>query len=261
MKQCLFCDEPLYAATSFQELFRFRSSRRHPFCQKCLNQFIPIISVVSVETVKGNEEKSLQPVQCFCLRCQKELKQDTDANNICQDCLYWEKLSGIIVEQQAIYQYNDFATNFLWRIKHNGDLVLIDGLKHIIKSFLLRHYDLARTCFVFIPTDDNSLQQRGFHLMQYLFSTLDTDIHCLNVFPHIAETRIKQHLQSYDKRKAYAQSAFIIDDDMFADMLNMEYCHIVVVDDVYTTGATLLKALKSLKMKTDTKISSFTVFR
>lgn len=238
MKKCLFCWRNLLDHTMLHEAFSLLQHRS--FCASCAGQ----LELIGYK-------------QTHCLRCQKKMSQQT----ICDDCLYWERAQQIKIDQQSIFYYNDFIVDVLWQIKHNRDIHLIRGFYAQIIRKIRRTYDLAHAVFVPIPTDVVSLKERRFHLISLVLRELPLRLQIHDVFQCIAQKRTKQHVLAKEQRLQLADTSYGLNEDELAALQTERCRHIVIVDDVYTTGATMVKAIKSLRFAQQKKIGTFTLFR
>jgi competence protein ComFC len=165
------------------------------------------------------------------------------------------------VSEQAIFRYNEFIVNVLWQIKHNRDIHLIRGFYPFIRAYVRKTYDLAHTVFVPIPTNKATLRRRRFNLIECVFQELQLPITVCPLFMMSDEANVKQHTLGRNERLAASKQRFVCDKIQLKVFKGNTWQKIVIVDDVYTTGATVMKAIKSLPHVEQDKVCSFTLFR
>jgi len=238
MKQCLFCFANLLQYDCLYEAVKLR--HKYEFCTVCLSQ---------IEMI--DERKSL------CSRCGNKVTH----TSICADCQYWEQTQHHIVNQQALFRYNDFTVNLLWKIKHNRDIHLIRGFYPFIKRKLLQTYDFSTTVFIPIPTSEDALQWRGFNLSEFIFSELNLPLTVLPIFMTIKGKVAKQHSLDRTTRLRTVKARYVLDEEKTGQLSADKWKRVVLIDDVYTTGATMTKGIKSLPVLDSHKMVSFTIFR
>ncbi len=229
--KCLYCGEGIILAIGWGNLF----SREEEIllCDQCTNQLVP---------VEG---------EC-CVRCCRPFEGLADEfrkGEFCYDCVRWEEdkeWTGILENNVSFYVYNDFLKGVISRYKFRGDYVLskflCKGLKKVIKE-----YDL----FVPIPLSNERLYERGFNQSEALILQA-------GFIPTFVLKRThteKQSKKSREERIHLSNVFKIASEEEFVGK------KVLLVDDIYTTGSTLLHAAKLLKRKGALSVSSFTVAR
>jgi Predicted amidophosphoribosyltransferases len=112
-----------------------------------------------------------------------------------------------------------------------------------------------------LPTDEQSLQTRRFNLPALLLDELNIGLHTATIFPLLIEKKVKQNSLMRNERMRNASQMYAISDEGATIIQQKRWQEIVLIDDVYTTGSTMMRGIAAVKKKTDTKISSFTLFR
>jgi len=238
MNHCLFCFAPLLGTDTLFHVFVLQP--KYTFCATCMDKLVFI-----------------REQQEICPRCCK----GWSAGVTCPDCKYWEDTIGYVVCQQAIFCYNEFIVNVLWQIKHNRDIHLIRGFYPFICAYVRRTYDLAHTVFVPIPTDRATLRRRRFNLIEFVLQELQLPLNVCPLFSMVDEANVKQHQRGRSERLEASKQRFVCDNALVKVLEEQSWQKIIIVDDVYTTGATVVKAVKSLPQVVQNKVSSFTLFR
>lgn len=229
--KCLYCGEGIILTIGWGNLF----SREEEvlLCDQCTKQFVPI---------EGD----------CCVRCSRPfqgLAEEFRKGDFCYDCVRWEEdneWKGTLERNVTSYEYNDFLKGVISRYKFRGDYVLskflCKGLKKVIKE-----YDL----FVPIPLSYERLYERGFNQAEALI--LEAGITSTVVLK-----RTHAEKQSKKSREERIHLSNIFKLDSVEEIVGKK---VLLVDDIYTTGSTVMHAGKLLKQHGALSVSSFTVAR
>lgn len=222
-KDCAFLHE-LYV-TAWDQMY---------ICRRCYQQF------------------TLLSAKVCCQQCQKIQA----FKEICTECQYWQKNYDILPYNKAIWEYNAISKDLLWRIKNLHDLALMEVFIQPLCQYFTRNYDLANTVFVPMPSSYLSLEQRGFSLISLILSAVKKrlNISTFEVFCIIEGKTKHQHNRAKHERMNYAKTKL----QCYPFKTNK---NVIIVDDVYTTGASIMAATRTLYAMGQRGISSFTLFR
>ena len=233
-KLCLYCEKPCVPETSWAWLFAFKTPSS-PLCQHCLNQ---------LQVIEGER----------CRKCHRPL-HDLPASyvqeDICLDCIRWEETEqwrGVLQRNVSLYAYNGFLKEMLARYKFRGDYILAKVFSTPIQKALHhRSYDLL----VPIPLSEERLAERGFNQAKALAD--EASLQTTEVL-----TRLHTEKQSKKSRSQRIHDVQIFD---VSERAKIDGKVILLIDDIYTTGATLHQAAKALKNAGAKTVTSFTLAR
>jgi len=227
--KCVLCDGTLKNQVTFRELLLGSEVKNH-CCDKCHSQFQPINPLF---------EKR-------CVYCQK-LSQET----ICGDCQYWETKDMILEPHHVLYEYNEAMSEFMSHYKFQGNRALAkafsDDIHEVFKELT---YDIV----VPIPLSKKRLSNRGFHQVEQLLE--DACIPYVPILKKRKHTR-KQSEKTKEERLKTIHPFYIEP----SDYPTITQKRIVLVDDIYTTGSTILQAKRYLLSKHAKKVITFTLAR
>jgi competence protein ComFC len=231
--KCLYCGEAIILAIGWGSLL----SREEEvlLCDQCTNQLVPI---------KG---------EC-CVRCSRPfegLAEEFRKGEFCYDCVRWEEdkeWKGILERNVSLYEYNDFLKGVISRYKFRGDYVLSKlfskELNKVLKQF---EYDLL----IPVPLSNERLYERGFNQAEALIIEAGFSPACFLKRSHTE----KQSKKSRKERIHFSNVFKIASEEEIVGK------KVLLVDDIYTTGSTVLHAGKLLKRQGALSVSSFTVAR
>jgi competence protein ComFC len=231
--RCLYCGELITPVVSWGSLLTRRVEEW--LCGRCEEQ---------LELIEGD----------CCVRCSRPfegLAEEFRKGDFCYDCVRWEQdpeWSGILERNISLYKYNDFLKEFISRFKFRGDYVLAkvfkNGLNKAVKEI---KYDLL----VPIPLSEERLNERGFNQSEGL-------IFEIGFIPTFVLKRTHSEKQS---KKSRGERIHLEDIFKIIEGVDVVGKSIVLVDDIYTTGSTLMHAGNILKQQGALAVSAITVAR
>lgn len=232
-ERCLICNTKMDQTYSWSS-FLFNQDK-NSLCPTCIGKF-----------------EALKSPRCSqCSRSIPDLAPEFIHGDICNDCFRWEeseRWQGILTENISLYKYNDFLKDLIAKFKYRGDYAIAQVFANDIKTEItIRHYDFI----VPIPLSDERLQERGFNQSEAL-------IKVAGFYAEQLLTRVHSEKQSKKSRKERIELARVFE---CSQNKNIKDKHILLVDDIYTTGSTIRHAAETLIQAGASKIYSLTVAR
>lgn len=203
-------------------------------CQMCQNYIDNELSLLQTLGLLKNQKKLIcqacesdfAVITMSCSGCGRQQK----STQLCRDCRRWQQQGKILLKHTALYQYNDAMRSFMQQYKFNGDYKLRGIFNpqfiQIIKS-------LSKDVIVPIPVSENTMKTRGFNQTTGLLEGI--------IYQELLQvTTIKKSHQSQFNRKArmLRQQPFTLKESS----ISLRGKHVLLVDDIYTTGNTLYHA-------------------
>lgn len=180
-----------------------------------------------------------------CLYCDKEKTKMTlndflfEEDMLCNDCrkqmklnIKYEEIDGLKIE--FLYDYNSLFKSMLIQYKECFDEALKDVFLYEVKDLLKIKYHGYR--IVYIPSTKEKLANRGFDHLRGIFETLG--------LKELDGLRQKESLVQEGKSRTEREK--MINNYVYEG----EYAKkVLIVDDVFTTGSSIMGAFYALKGK------------
>lgn len=237
MNYCVICHQPIVSPTTWVSLFTEPILEK--ICRTCKTKIIPI---------QGD-------ICSICGRPLKELPTEYIQNQTCLDCIRWEqnpKYSGLLKQNRSLYRYNDAMKDIMAMFKFRGDYALIEAFQPAFQRLFQTYYNNDNPPIIIpIPLSPERLYERAFNQAVALASIL-------NLRYYEIMTRSHSEKQSKKSREDRLNSITVF--NLRKDSIPTNK-HILLIDDIYTTGTTLRQAAHTLKEMNPKSISSFTICR
>ena len=192
--------------------------------------------------------QSLRPSQKFCPVCASLLEcishacilcgqENQSSGSVCAACLYdpprWQKLT-------APLYYRNFSRDLLIQLKFGESLYLANSLvNHLISHF--KPGDSCPEVLLPVPLHKSRLINRGFNqaleIAQVMSRMLDIPIDT-QALRRVRHTERQLGLSASQREKNILKA--------FSYKPTSKYSHVVVVDDIITTGSTANEITKTL---------------
>ncbi|NMD84315.1 ComF family protein [Streptococcus sp. WB01_FAA12] len=218
---CLLCGQTTKSELTFSSLFLLRDDCSY-LCSTCASSFEKI----------GED---------YCPNCMKRGLSTT-----CQDCELWCK-EGIQVSHKAIFTYNQAMKDFFSRYKFDGDFLLRKVFASVLANELKKYRDYE---FVVIPLSPERLLERGFNQVEGLVEAAGFS------FQDLLGKREEKASSSKNRSERLAtEIPFFIKDETSLPK------KILLIDDIYTTGATINRVKRLLEEAGVLEVKTFSLVR
>ncbi|MFA7319804.1 MAG: ComF family protein [Parcubacteria group bacterium] len=205
-------------------------------CQKCLAKIVVLPFQVCPYC-----EKIETPAGAICLRCKARLLR--------KDSLI--PLDNLVIATS--YKHHDIP-----RLVHTFKYNFVPDLGHplaqlIAKAILNNHLPLP-DFIIPVPLHPRRARWRGFNQAEILARNLSSDLSLGLPIPVLTDTVIRKkftppqmNIKNYGERKKNMQNSFALSKSVSTDNLSLRNKKILLIDDISTTGSTLLECAKVLK--------------
>jgi competence protein ComFC len=219
---CLWCDQPFFPSVSWHEVFQLEKPKK--ICQTCAN---------TLESISGE-------ICRICGRMFSKMKEEYRHGDRCYDCERWENdvsLQHVLTKNRSLYLYDDFLKEIINRFKFRGDAEIMKGIENDWKALYKKEFNDMHV--VPIPLSEQRLYERGFNQSFVLASLLEKPVH--DLLKRKTHER-KQSKKTRSERVANEINPFQLKE---GNTLLQDKAY-VLIDDIYTTGATVRQAAKLL---------------
>lgn len=225
---CLICEGHFVATFTWKSLLLLNDNR---LCVACRHHLVKI----------------QQPTCPTCGRAQLN-------DHLCLDCSIWKNRSDshqVLEKNRSVYAYNDLMKDVLTRFKFRGDTALAELFKRDIQAAFKRSFSFKESVLIPIPLSKDRLKERGFNQSVILASLIGQPI---------LQPLVKVHQSKQSKKKKHER---LHQKGMFQikQTDGIVQRNIILIDDIYTTGATIYDAARILKEAGAKSVSSFTLIR
>lgn len=250
---CLLCEKPVHDAhSSLMMTHLFNHEKLEDRYLEHLYR-LPYLC----ETCKAQLEIPRSP---YCFHCHKPLLRIESVGHsklVCGDCLDHQGENQI---NRSAVLYNDFMKEKMALYKYRGK----ESLAKIFSYFLKIAYDLyfdkiqidLVTC---VPLHPNRLKERGFNQSQQLAEKLSdfTGIPAHDILDRILDTS-KQSKRRKKERLQQLKGSIQLKANQKPYVKDK---NVLIIDDIYTTGATIQECKEILKLSGAKEVYSLTLCR
>lgn len=199
-------------------------------------------------------ENNLPWIQNACLQCGIELHHIDTEKKICGQCLiskpYYDKTI-------ALFHYVEPIPRLITQLKFKNNLVYAKLFGELLANTICKTFKENKPEFIIpVPLHKKRLHERGFNQALEIarplskLSNIPIDI---KICQRIKKTEAQSSIPS-NERKINVKNAFAIHKNFLAN-------HIAIVDDVVTTGNTVLELSRCLKKAGAQKIDVWCIAR
>lgn len=191
-----------------------------------------------------------------CSTCQNSFEKIGDSHcpicfrkgeiRTCLDCHEWKKQDHQ-VQHEALFTYNAFMRDYFSKYKFQGDMVLSQVLAKPIKNHLKYYKDYT---LVPVPLSPERLRDRQFNQV-----TAFLDSAGLSYQDILEKTDVQKQSDKNRHERLKSQNPFTIKSQKSLPE------RVLIVDDIYTTGATLKGIYDLLHQAGVKNVKSFSIAR
>lgn len=228
-KNCLTCQEPLNYDLTWKDIFSLGPINPPVICKECMKRL---------------ERISKSDISCStCLRPLDSRSEDLyhqpqryKDDNYCLDCYRWLQIyPRSMVNHQSMIKYNLYVKEWLYKYKYQGDVRLAQVMQDLLQKTYKQYKD---SHWLVLPSSPKALKSRGFHPTSLLLE--------MARIPHTCPFKYQgdglRQAQKSRKDRMKLASPF----ECIREQIPREK-HLIIFDDLYTTGATMMAAKSELQ--------------
>jgi competence protein ComFC len=187
----------------------------------------------------------IYPRENYCIICKED-----DCFGICEACKKSIKIIGELYQEEIVSYgyYGGVLKDLILKFKYKSNFTAGDILAEFLEEYIVKNINYQKYIITYIPLSRKSKKARGFNQCEYIAKKISRNlsIEALEVLVKQKETKEQKTLKK-DERYENIKDAFKVKSG-----IRLNGSHIILVDDVTTTGATLNEAYQLLK-KIDVK--------
>ena len=169
----------------------------------------------------------------YCLRCGRH---KVGVGDFCGEC---SKQTLYFDEARSSVNYDGNAKSIVWRLKYGSAKYLAKSIsEYLLDTLMFTDWDFD--CFTFVPMDKRREKKRGYNQAEVLAVELSdrTTSPCIPLLEKVKSTTNQARLDKQERMTNLSGA--------FKAVCEVPE-HVVLVDDVMTTGATANECAKTLK--------------
>ncbi len=184
----------------------------------------------------------IYPGENYCIICKAE-----DCHKICLSCLKSIKRINIInIIDSNISSYGHYGgvlKQLILNLKYKKDFSAGDILSDLLSDYIKDNIEYDNYILSYIPLSKKSRKKRGFNQCEYIAKKVSEklNIEVIEVLIKYKDT-VEQKTLNKHERGTNIKGAFKIKKG-----ISISGCNIILIDDITTTGSTMMEAYKILQ--------------
>ena len=177
----------------------------------------------------------IYPHENYCIICGEE-----DCKGICDKCINSISKTENNEFIDSYGYYSGVLKKLIIKFKFYSDFTAGEILADILSEYIVSNYDIENYVITYVPLTKKAKKKRGFNQCEYISKKISKNIgvECIELLIKKRETK-EQKTLSKSERINNIYNVFEINKN-----INNIKKNIIVIDDVVTTGATLMEIYK-----------------
>ena len=193
----------------------------------------------------------IYPGENYCIICKAE-----DCHKICLSCLKSIRKINIIESDIISYgYYGGVLKQLILNLKYKKDFSAGDILSDLLSDYIKDNIEYDNYVLSYIPLSKKSMKKRGFNQCEYIAKKVSEklNIGVIEILIKYKDTSEQKTLNKHE-RSNNVKGAFKIKNGT-----NISSYNIILIDDVITTGSTMMEAYKILQENSAKSIKLLTL--
>lgn len=193
----------------------------------------------------------IYPGENYCIICKAE-----DCYKICLSCLKSIRKINIIESDIISYgYYGGVLKQLILNLKYKKDFSAGDILSDLLSDYIKDNIEYDNYVLSYIPLSKKSMKKRGFNQCEYIAKKVSEklNIGVIEILIKYKDTAEQKTLNKHERSKN-VKGAFKIKNGT-----NISSYNIILIDDVITTGSTMMEAYKILQENSAKSIKLLTL--
>ncbi|MGL5328525.1 MAG: ComF family protein [Peptostreptococcaceae bacterium] len=209
---CIICDKPIKKANTYS------------LCKYCF--------------------KSMHFIQGGCYKCGKPIVRHSLEEEYEEGCSYCFNKIFYFDKAISCIEYSDISKRMILEFKYKNKTYMAKYISTIMKE-KLQMEDIKFEYIVFVPLHKKRLNSRGFNQSEKIANYLSLDIgkSVINCLDRTENTK-RLYKLSRKQRQVELKNAFNVNDNIE----HVKNKNVLLIDDIFTTGATVNEISKLLKL-------------
>ena len=186
-----------------------------------------------------------------CIKCGKHIGRKQE--RLCDDCMVKEHIFN---KNIALLPYEGQSKTAMYRLKYGRNKTVAYGMGELALSQYEQYFrSLNLDAIIPIPLHRNREKERGYNQAYLIAKVIGDAINVPVVDDYLVrcEDTVPQKQLNDEQRKNNVKNAFLIREN------GVKLVRIMLIDDIYTTGATLDEASMVLRRRGVKEIHCFTI--
>lgn len=166
-----------------------------------------------------------------------------------EECLYCKEMPSEIKRMVGIFPYRGAYKKSVLRWKYQGIRKYGKGFAHLLRGQLLEIGDID--AFIPVPLSKDRYRKRGFNQaldLAYALSEL-VDKPVWDILERYRYTKPQSSCTKEERKKNIKDTIRVKENSFFnktSSQIDNEVKNIVIIDDIYTTGATIYECIRAI---------------
>jgi len=219
--------------------------------KKILNMLSDLLFPPNIKCICCGDEINNNEINGICTNCLRDFVYIINPCPTCGDlmpnentyCINCKKREHTFFNRhRSVFIYEKTAKRLILNAKFSGKKYLTENMAHFLcDAYITNRFNCD--IITYVPSGIKRTKERGYNVAKLLAEALgkEVNVEVVNTMDRVIESH--QINKDYKTRQENIKNAFKV-----LDNINIEDKRVLIVDDVYTTGATINECARILKL-------------